>query len=285
MHVLQGRGRLLLVAASALALFLGLGHGLATTTEAGAEPGMSLAGEGIVCDATGCFALPGQSFVVRVFADPAPTDDMSGWQTELILNGLEYTARAACTDEVLTTYQDAPLPVCTRAEGPNGEPRHVAGPAAVQVPPLPALDAPLDLLLEVDLACPADVEATHNIILTAAAAQGGSSYGAAYYDLFTIPVFVPSTPISGTLAADTLLINCTEDAPQFTPTPTNTVAEEPAEPTATPLATVIVVETGFGSSGSGGDGPGGPWIAIGALLAVAASGLSLLGWRYARHRA
>ncbi len=266
-----------LVAAALMLLVVGRGSDGSAQAQGLPAVGMTLGGPSTV--------EPGVPFVITVNADPAPAVDLGGFASEVVFGGLEWMERAACEDEVQVGRQDGlPLAVCLKPAGPIGQARHSIV-TAVQATPLPALE-PLsngDVLVELDVQCPA--EGTYSLLLTAASQQDPASaqFGAMYFDSSVNPLDVQTigtqeldldgdTVMNTRLIADTLDVTCA-------------VAPEPPEEVSPPpeLSPIQPAETGTGAGGYGGDGSG-LWATIGALLAAAAAGLTIFGWRYARSR-
>lgn len=212
------------------------GHANSPAAEAGTTPGMNLSGPANM--------LVGQTVELTVTTSPAPSGGVAGYNTEIFLPaGLDWVQRPACTAELVARHSGGQNPVlCTRAEGPQGQPRHVAGTGIS--PPLPAFDTPLTGLLEIDVRC--DVAGTYKVDLTAAGA--GASFGAVYFGTDLLPIDVTTiqqdldadgdTTPDFTAVADSINITC--QVPPPTNTPTDTPTHTPTfTPTFTPTPCLV----------------------------------------------
>lgn len=206
-----------------------------TTATAGPGPGMSFGVTGdAVCQGganpTACTAALGETFTITVSADPAPMASVSGFQTDVLLAGLTWQQRPACSDEPQVTTGGQPPELCARSSGAVGQARHLAM-SAYGPYPLPALDEPLGALVEVDVTC--GVAGEHEVLLVST-----GSYKASYLGLSGTEYPLPAAgtrqvdATGDTVAdsvdfADSLLVDCDPDF-GTTPTPTATVPPEPA---------------------------------------------------------
>ena len=155
--------------------------------------------------------VSGAPFKVRVDADPQPTRETNGIQTEIQLPaGLTWQPRASCLQEVKLSIVEQPLGRWSQA-GPAGQVRHVAG-ASCCDQYYPFVE-PLGDLVEIDVTCTAP--GLYRVALRAypPSIPGGSAGGALYF-LFNAPNagsdygYVFTTDMDGEQVADFIDIDC-----------------------------------------------------------------------------
>ena len=140
---------------------------------------LGASGSGIGCDGSACSVTsPTGSFTVTVDTEVAPDGGYSGVAAEVVLGGLTYNEREACSDELVWPDQT----ICVRSTGAGGQ---------VQIGGGTGLIPPFDksnytgTLVELDIACPGEGE--YEVLLTA---LPFAPFGAGYVDLGGTPIFV-----------------------------------------------------------------------------------------------
>ena len=140
---------------------------------------LGASGSGIGCDGSACSVTsPTGSFTVTVDAEVAPDGGYSGVAAEVVLGGLTYNEREACSDELVWPDQT----ICVRSTGGGGQVRIGGGTGLI--PPFDKSNY-TGTLVELDIACPGEGE--YELLLTA---LPFAQFGAGYVDLGGTPVFI-----------------------------------------------------------------------------------------------
>lgn len=264
-----GRGGLLALAIALAALLLWGGSALGTAHAQ--EAGMSLTVvSGGQCSGDTCTITGDGSFVLAVVADPAPGEEVSGFNTEVLFpEGLQWNQR---TDENGDPDCAAEVQVSPQEEGTEfgacvSFVSSILGGAGNAVLtqitfPLPALDVvpgSTTTLVELDFTCTGS-----GIQTVALTANPPSDEGSLYSNLEAVEVPVATTTtfdVDGSPmdVADTLDINCGVSGPVSGPV------------------------TGTGPIGSDGGFSVALYAIVSALVAAGAV-MGTFGWRYARSR-
>lgn len=253
------RGSLLAlgIALAALLLWGGAGLGTAQAQEAGMSLTLVSGGQcsGDVCTITG-----DANFVLAVVASPSPSEEVSGFNTEVLFpDGLQWNQRATCEEEVQVSLQDAATEfgVCESFVSSilGGAGLTVLAPITFPLPALNVAPGSTATLVELDFTCIGG-----GVQTVALAANPPSDEGSLYSNLEAAEVAVATTTtfdVDGSPmdVADTLDINCG----------------------------VIGPVTGTGPIGSDG-GAGVALYAIVSALVAAGAVMGTFGWRFARSR-
>jgi hypothetical protein len=245
-------------------LMLAWGHARTDTASADG-PAMSLSvPDPVILDET---------FSLTINADPAPDVEISGFAAEVLFPAeLVYSGSGDCQEEVPFDVGGLCLSLETSSGG-----RGISVLSSLASPPLPALDvapgASGVALVAFDFTCTAAGD--YKVTLTA---NPPAADGALYADVNAFRIEVKTETQDGGDVADTLMITCAEPP---TPTLTNTPVPTATSPaTATPVATVDdTVGPPVTGTGASGDAGAGLWMVIATLLAAAAVGLAVFGWR------
>lgn len=254
----------------AAALLLSAGHTRPETARAQA-PGMSLSAPDPV--------FVGQTFPVTISTDPSPDVAILGFAAEVLFPpGLEYRGDSDCASEVLVSAVNRqPLQFCLSIEtAPGGRGINVS--TAVRLPPLPALDLPVNTsgvaLVMFDFTCRA--AGSHTVTLTSSPPSGN---GAVYADVNAVPIRVHTEVQDSADVADTLTITC-EEPSQDGGTPVPPAATDATVPTVGPSPTSGIPTSVSPESDADSDGTGiAVWLlAVIAAAAVAASALGGAAW-------
>lgn len=261
-----GRGGLLAlgIALAALLLWGGAGGGTAHAQEAGMSLTVVSGGQ---CSGDTCTITGDASFVLAVIANPAPNEEISGFNTEVLFTeGLQWNQRAACEDEVQVSPQEegTEFGVCESAESSilGGALHAVLTPITFPLPALNVAPGSTTTLVELDFTCTGG--GVGGAITVALTTSPPSAFGSLYSNLEAseVPVAITTTfDVDGEPmdVADTLDIDCGVFGPVAAPV------------------------TGTGPIGSDGGANVALYAIVSALVAAGAV-MGTLGWRYARSR-
>ena len=266
-----GRGGLLALAIALAALLLWGGSALGTAHAQ--EAGMSLTVvSGGQCSGDTCTITGDASFVLAVMADPAPGEEISGFNTEVLFpEGMQWNQRTDdngdpdCAAEVHVSPQEEGTEFGTCQSFVSSILGGAGNAVLTQITfPLPALNvAPgsTTTLVELDFTCTG--VGVGGILTMALTANPPSDEGSLYSNLEAVEVLVATTT-------------------------TFDVDGEPMD-----VADTLDIDCGaFGAvtgpvTGTGPIGPGGANVALYAIVsALVAAGavMGTFGWRYARSR-
>jgi hypothetical protein len=264
----------------AIATLLVAGAALAAQGTASGQQLTSAMGLAIVggdCSGDDCTVPVGADFGVAIVATEAPAVGVSGWQSEVFLDGITWNQNG-CDTELQVGRQDAlPVSQCLAEPGPGGQARHVLI-SEVAAPPLPAFDfASGDTLILMSATC--DAEGDHVLNLTAVTnGADDAPFGALYFDTNAVPVVV--TP-QGTAELDQEGDGSTDTLAIADSVNVSCVAA--AGPTATPLSVApTIVPTGSGGPTDDGGSSLALLVTAVALLAATVGGFGLYRWRTSR---